>query len=119
LAAHGIFSAADIEAQRILAIKGFKEGLTSNLIVWKQQVLQQFRFDAVNGIPPADQRSLAVQFRGRQQQVLAELAQELGRLESLTPECRAAREKRVPDIRRAIGIWRQAEADLHVLRARP
>lgn len=118
LAAHGVCSAADIDEWRILTIRGFGTSLTSNLLTWKQQVLQQFRFDPMTGLPAVEQRSVVIHFRARQSQILATLHQQLGNLESLAPTCRSEIKSRVPQIRQAVRAWKQAEADFLLLKVR-
>jgi DNA-binding helix-hairpin-helix protein with protein kinase domain len=115
LASNGIFTAADIDAGTILDIKGFGEVLTSHLLAWKEEVVRQFRFDPATAISPTEQRSIAVKFRNGQQHILAELGRQIGTMESLAPACRAALQKLIPELQRAVALYEQAEADLHVL----
>jgi len=115
LASNGIFTAADIDDYRIRGIKGFGDVLTSNLLAWKEEVLRQFRFDPATAVSPGEQRSITVKFRNRQQQILDELSRQIGNLESLAPACRAALQKLIPELQRAVALYEQAEADLHLL----
>lgn len=115
LASNGIVTAADIDDYRIRGIKGFGDVLTSNLLGWKNKVLQEFRFDRKTAVSPGEQRSITVKFRNGQQQILAELNRQIGNLESLAPACRAALQKLIPELQRAVALYEQAEADLHLL----
>ncbi len=115
LAAYGIYTAADIDPDAIRGIKGFGDVLTSKLLEWKEEVLRQFRFDPVAAASPTEQRSITATFRNGQQHILSELGRQLGRLESLTPECRAAILQLIPQLREAIAQYEQAEADLYFL----
>jgi DNA-binding helix-hairpin-helix protein with protein kinase domain len=111
LASHGIFTAADVDEYKISAIKGFGEALTSNLIAWKGEVLREFRFNPATGVSPADAMLITVQFRTRQQQILAELDGHLTRLGSLATTYEAEIQKLVPQLKVAAAAWQQAEAD--------
>jgi hypothetical protein len=118
LAANGITSAADVDWQRIRNISGFGDALTGNVVAWRDEVSQQFRFDPRSGVSPADHRALASRFRTRHQQLLAEAEKLLGQLESLAPTCHMALTSLEPDLRAAVAEWEQAEADLRVLARR-
>ncbi|WP_020475167.1 hypothetical protein [Zavarzinella formosa] len=115
LAAHFIFTAADVEEDAILEISGFGEVLTSNLMAWRARVLSQFRFDPKTAVSPAEQMALASRFRTRQQQILAELDRQLSRLESLAPACQAAIKELHPELKKAVAVWEQARADLRLM----
>jgi DNA-binding helix-hairpin-helix protein with protein kinase domain len=115
LASYNIFTAADIDQHTIRGIKGFGDVLTSNLLTWKEEVLRQFRFNPATAVSPAEQRPVTVKFRTRQQQILAELDREVGKLELLTPACQAALQKLIPALLQAVAVYKQAEADLHLL----
>ena len=115
LASFSIFTAADIEYHRIRNIKGFGHVLTSNLVAWKEEVRRQFRFDPATAVSSGEQRSLAVQFRTRQQHILAELEQEMRKIESLAPNCHAALGQLVPKLRDAAAEYEKAEADFSLL----
>lgn len=114
LASNNIFTAADVDDYRVRGIKGFGDVLTSNLLAWKEEVLRQFRFDPATAISPPEQWSITVKFRNGQQQILAELGRQMGKLESLEPACRAALQKLIPELKQAIALYEQAEADLHL-----
>lgn len=118
LASNNIFTAADVDDYRIRGIKGFGDVLTSNLLAWKEEVLRQFRFDPATAISPAEQRSITVKFRNGQQQFLAELGRQMGKLESLAPACRTALQKLIPELQQAVALYEQAEADLHLLKGK-
>jgi DNA-binding helix-hairpin-helix protein with protein kinase domain len=114
LASYNVFTAADIEANTILGIKGFGDVLTRALVEWREEVLRAFRFNPATGVSPAEQRTIAAQFRTYQQQILTELDRQLTRLESLAPACRAVIRNLVPQVKNAIAAWEQAEADLRL-----
>jgi DNA-binding helix-hairpin-helix protein with protein kinase domain len=115
LAANGILTAADVDQATIREIKGFGYVLTSSLLGWKDEVLRQFRFDPGTAVSAGQLYSLAAKFRVDQQKILAELERRLGRLESLTPACRAQLQALVPSLQNAVAAYQQADADLQAL----
>lgn len=115
LAAHNVFTAADIDRDTIRAINGFGEALTNILLAWKDDVLSTFRFNAAAAVSPGELRAVTVKLRARQQQILAELDQRLRKLESLGPACRKALQELVPSLIGTAAEWDQAEADLRLM----
>jgi DNA-binding helix-hairpin-helix protein with protein kinase domain len=116
LASYGIATAADIEAKRIDAIKGFGKVLTGNLLTWKKQMLAEFRYDPRIGPPEADLRTLGLKYQQMQETLFAQLATGAAELEALASH--AARELAARDqpLRQLTSAWAQAKADLQVLR---
>src|SRR5689334_21195054 len=60
LAAHKIFTAADVDRDAIRRIKGFGDVLTSNMLAWKEGVLRRFKFNPATGVSPAEQRPVTL-----------------------------------------------------------
>jgi len=118
LASHGIFTAADVEWNRVYNIKGFGNDLTGRVVAWKDDVLRQFRFDPKSGVSPADRKTLTVRVRTRQQQILAEIDRRTDALEALATKCRARVDTLKPLMREAVAEWEQTEADLELLERR-
>jgi DNA-binding helix-hairpin-helix protein with protein kinase domain len=58
LASFGIETAWDVEVGAILDVPGIGEKLARNLLIWRQQVEQTFRFDPAVGVPDHERRSL-------------------------------------------------------------
>ena len=115
LASNGIYTAADIEVYKILAIRGFGDVLTNSLLGWKANVLAQFRFDPTSALSPPEQMSINAKFRQKQQQLLAESNRLVDHLESLGKPCRVVLQKLIPEIQLCAARYYQAETDLHVL----
>jgi DNA-binding helix-hairpin-helix protein with protein kinase domain len=115
LAAHGIFAAADIYEERIRTIKGFGDTLTNSLLAWKNDVLRQFRFNPATAVSPAEHRPIILKCRTKQQQIFADLERNVGKLESLAPTCQAELQRQVPALKRAVGAYYQADANLRLL----
>jgi DNA-binding helix-hairpin-helix protein with protein kinase domain len=118
LAAHHIFTAADVDERAIRGIKGFGDVLTASLLAWKGEVLGKFRFNPATGVSPAEQRPVIVRFRTQQQQLLGEMTRQVSRLDSLAPGCHATLRRLVPGLQRAVAAYEQAEADLRLIRPR-
>ncbi|MHB1422441.1 MAG: hypothetical protein ACYC3I_04430 [Gemmataceae bacterium] len=115
LAAYNIFTAAEVDERAIRGIKGFGDVLTSSLLAWKADVLRRFQFNSATAVSPAEQRPVTLKYRTRQQQLIAEMDRELGKLEKLATACRAALQKLVPDIQRAVAIYEQTKANLDLM----
>jgi DNA-binding helix-hairpin-helix protein with protein kinase domain len=118
LAAHSIFTAADVDEHAIRRIKGFGEVLTKNILTWKHGVLQKFKFNPTTAVSPAEQRPMILKYRTRQQQLLVELDRELGRMASLAPTCENTLKRLIPGLQQAVAVYEQAEADLDLMDAR-
>jgi DNA-binding helix-hairpin-helix protein with protein kinase domain len=118
LAAHNIFTAADVDEHAIRRIKGFGDVLTKNMLAWKQGVLRQFKFNPATAVAAAEQRPVTLKYRTRQQQILVELDREVGKLASLGPACESALKQLIPSLQQAIAVYEQAEADLDLMDGR-
>lgn len=118
LASYNIFTAAEVDENTIRSIKGFGDALTRNLMNWKAEVLQKFRFDPMTAVSPGDQKALTMQFRARQQQILTEANGRLQKMATLAPACQAEIKKILPELREAVAAWEQADADLRVIQRR-
>jgi len=65
LRSFGIETAADIQAYKIRSIPGFGDTLTNKLVLWRQQMEKQFRFDPSKGIDKSDIQLLNQKFQPR------------------------------------------------------
>jgi DNA-binding helix-hairpin-helix protein with protein kinase domain len=115
LAAHNIFTAADVDRHAIRRIKGFGDVLTNNIVEWREGVLRRFKFNAATAVSPAQQRPVTLKFRTQQQQIIVELDRELARIASLTPACESALKRLIPSLQQAVAVYEQAEADLDLM----
>jgi DNA-binding helix-hairpin-helix protein with protein kinase domain len=115
LAAHNIFTAADVDEYAIRGIKGFGDVLTNNILAWKEEVLRRFKFNPATAVSPAEQRPVTLKYRTLQQQYLVELDREAGKLTSLAPACESALRRLIPGLQQAIIVYEQAEADLDLM----
>jgi DNA-binding helix-hairpin-helix protein with protein kinase domain len=115
LASHNINTAADINEEAIRNIKGFGEALTSNLLAWREEIVRRFRFDPKTAVSLAEKQSLAIRFRKKQEEILAELGHQMNELESIHKECRASIRLLIPKLKRAVVAREQAKSDLFLL----
>ncbi|HEY1189929.1 MAG TPA: hypothetical protein VGE74_19925 [Gemmata sp.] len=116
LAGAGITTAADVDRDRIRAIKGFGVALTSSVVAWRDGVLRAFRFDPAAAVSPGEQQGLVVKYRARQAQLVTEAERQLGELAPLGTRCQAALKTLVPELVRAVEAWDRARADFQVVR---
>ena len=119
LAAHGIFTAADVTEVAVRAVHGFGDALTANVLAWRDAVERSYQFNPATAVSPAEQRALALKFRGRQQQILDELARLVADLEGLTTACREEVRRLKPSLQAAVAAYEQAKADLQVMTRSP
>jgi DNA-binding helix-hairpin-helix protein with protein kinase domain len=118
LAAHNIFTAADVDQHAIRRIKGFGDVLTNNIVDWRDGVLRRFKFNPATAVSPAEQRPVTMKFRTRQQQIFVEMERELARMASLAPACESALKRLIPSLQQAVALYEQAEADVDVMHGR-
>jgi DNA-binding helix-hairpin-helix protein with protein kinase domain len=67
LRSNGIETAHDIREQRIRAIPGFGRVYTGNLLAWRRQAEQRFRFNAAAPISPTEIAAIEVKYKQLQQ----------------------------------------------------
>ena len=115
LAGFGILTAADVTRAALLAVPGFGPALVANVIAWRDGVLATYRFDPACGVSPAEQAAVIVKFRGKQQQLLAEVGSHLTALETLAPAARDSLRTLNEPLRQWVAAYEQARADLRVL----
>ena len=116
LAAFGILTAHDVEADAVRRVRGFGDGLTAQLLAWRADVEGRFRFDPATGVPDADLRAAAEKYRRLQKAAFADADRGLAALAALTPEAEARLAALTPSLRRAAAAMAQAEADWLLVR---
>jgi DNA-binding helix-hairpin-helix protein with protein kinase domain len=116
LAAHQIYTAAEIDEVRIRSISGFGETLTANLVAWKNEVLRSFRFDPIAAVSPAARRVVIGKYRNQQNQLLVTAAQRVQQIEVVYNQVRQHLEKEAPRLRQVIENCERAKADLAIVK---
>jgi DNA-binding helix-hairpin-helix protein with protein kinase domain len=112
LASFGVETAADIEPARILGISGFGQGLTQELVQWRQGLERKFRYDPSKGVDPADIAALNQKFRQEKTRIeggLLATPEMLNKLMEQTLIKRKAIRAQIEDAAKALA---QARADL-------
>jgi len=112
LASFGIETAADINRQRILAIKGFGPNLAANLTNWRRSIETRFVFDPAKGIDPQDAAALQQRFNQKRKELEGILLAGPERLERLRAEALKSQERLKSHIHKAAQDFAQATADL-------
>src|SRR5262249_40630030 len=112
LASYGIETAADIEADRIDAIKGFGKVLTGNLLKWKKEMLAASRFDRTTSIPEDKRRALPLKYQKLQESLLLQLERGAAELEALASHTSQELSLRDQPLHQLAAAWAQAKADL-------
>lgn len=109
---YGIVSAADVEYERIIEIPGFGDALASNLLDWKDSVLQDFRFDAKRDVAPDRMQKLVATYAKYQNDCLSRIKYCMREIELATAQCERDLAKLEEEIKAAAIRYRQAEADV-------
>lgn len=112
LQAHGITTAADVERRRVSSVPGFGPHLVSQVLSWRREVEQRFRYKPAQGPSPADLAKIDRRFNAERQRIEAVLVQgprELTRIKNQTEPTRAAKASELSDL---LGKLAQVETDL-------
>jgi DNA-binding helix-hairpin-helix protein with protein kinase domain len=112
LASYGVETAADVEEERLLGIRGIGRVLAGNLLAWRRKMEAQFKYDPQAVVPETEVRALVLKYsqieeglRGQMQRAVAELEALHGQTEEqLRPLSRRIEELHTQAL--------QAEADL-------
>jgi len=115
LASFGIETAADIELNRIIAIRGFGFALTNTLIAWRNRKEKHFRFNPAKDIDPADLASLNRKYDQRKIPIERALLSGPEQLAQIKSEILRKRQTLHPEVSNATKTFAQAKADLSLL----
>jgi DNA-binding helix-hairpin-helix protein with protein kinase domain len=108
LAINGIHTAYDVEAHRIRQVSGFGDVLTDRLLMWKNEILKQFRFTSSSGALSKEVVNQIAKYKIRESTTFNEIDSTFRILESLSNECRKKTSLLVPEIRQALIDYEQA-----------
>ncbi|MCS6976169.1 MAG: hypothetical protein NZM31_04045, partial [Gemmatales bacterium] len=112
---HGIVSAADIEEERILAIAGFGERLTSYLLDWKEEVIEQFTFDARRDVSLKDRQSINQKYCKLQNDILRNVESRIAGMVKIKNDATMQLKEVERELRDAMMAYRQAAVDIENL----
>ena len=90
LVSYGIETANDVNSAAIQNIPGFGAAITRNLIAWRLQIEQKFRFDPIRGVPQADIDAIRMKYFQKSQQTTMQLQQGPAQLLGITETARRA-----------------------------
>lgn len=116
LASFGIETAKDIEKNRIMAINGFGESLSYELIQWRKQLENRFVYDSAKGIEPSDVAALDQKYRQRRKQIEGSLLATPELLNKIRKETLLKRSAMRSRIESAAISLAQANADMNLLK---
>ena len=116
LAAFGIESARDVSYSAVVALPGFGEALTGNLVYWRQQYEAKFRF-SVNPTPAEQRAEQAVRAANvaKRTALIATLRTGLATLQSAPMKIAAATRLRDPTLAQALANLAKIERDCRAL----
>lgn len=115
LVSFGIETAADVNWNRVMDIKGFGQKLTRELMDWRNGLERRFVFDPAKGVDPADIASINQRFGQKRKQIEGNLLAGPEHLNQVRRQILQKRTQMFPMIRAAVQQIAQAEADLAVL----
>jgi DNA-binding helix-hairpin-helix protein with protein kinase domain len=115
LASFGIETAFDIQARRILAIKGFGQKLTEILVQWRESVLAEFHFDPGMEVPREDRERVALNFSHNQDSIRIQFRQALEQLDTGLQRLQQDIHPLERDVNKLLDALLQTEANLRLL----
>lgn len=115
LAAYGIETAADLNANILVQVPGIGPHLTNNLMAWRGWIEHGFRFDRARGVPPAAFDALEMQFLQKKQQLERLILRAPSVLKKIEAECRRSLEELDVELAASELDLEQAKLDWQVL----
>ena len=115
LASFGIETAADIDWNKVIAVKGFGEKMTRELVDWRKGLERRFVFDPSKGIDPVDIAALNQRYAVKHRHLEGELRAGPEQLMQIRQKILQYRAQLTPSIQKAALQVAQAEADLAAL----
>ncbi len=111
LSAYGIEDAADITRPALEAVPGFGQILVIQLIIWRQSLVNKFKFDPSRGVDPADMQGVDRDIAKRRGEIEALLSKGPSELNDLRRRIIAARGRLQDQLEKALMDVAQAQAD--------
>lgn len=115
LRSFGIETAADVDYNRVVAIKGFGPSTANNLVKWRRAAEAKFTFDPGKAVDPQDIASVKAEIAKSRSDIVTRLNQTAGMLQKAERDARASRAALDPRYTAAWAAFRQAEVDLRAL----
>ena len=114
LASYGLETAYDMSDRAIQDVTGFGEALTRNLMDWKRQRREAFRFDRKSGVPVEDLRTLVSKFQRDQSSLFDRLERGAEELRSLVAQADQQIKTLEPEFVLRAAARSQARANLEI-----
>ena len=115
LASFGIETAADVNWNKVMNLKGFGPKLTREIVDWRNSLEQRFVFDSTKGIDPADIAAMNQRYAQKRKQIEGSLLAGPERLSQIRSQILQLRTQILPMVQAAIQQVEQAEADLSAM----
>lgn len=115
LRSFGIETAADIEWNRIIKIRGFGEVLTRTLVDWRKEKERIFKFNPARGVTDVDRRKVQQKYVSIRQDIERKMREGLHKLQSVKSRVDNTQRRHHDRLQVAFNRKTQAEVDLRAL----
>lgn len=115
LRSYGIETAADVEYNRVVAIRGFGPSTANNLVKWRRLAEAKFSFDPNKAVDPQDIAAVKAEVAKIRSDLATRLNQTAGMLQKASNDAKAFRTTIDPRYAAAWAAYRQGEADLKAI----
>jgi DNA-binding helix-hairpin-helix protein with protein kinase domain len=112
LASYGIETAADVDEERLLGVRGIGPVLAGNLLAWRRKMLAQFKYDPQAAVPEAETRAVVLKYKQLEEGLRGQLQRGVGELETLAGRTEEQLRPVQTWIETVLAQAAQAEADL-------
>jgi DNA-binding helix-hairpin-helix protein with protein kinase domain len=114
LRSFGIETAADVEWNKVSAVRGFGEVRTRAVVDWRNACERKFRFDSARAVSEGDRNVVRARIAVRKKQVEAEISSGANELVRFSKEAKIKANSLQPQIHAAATQLAQASADLRL-----
>jgi DNA-binding helix-hairpin-helix protein with protein kinase domain len=114
LASYGVETAADIEEERLLSIRGIGPVLAGKLLGWRRKMHSQFKYDPQAVVPEAEVRAFVMKYRQQEENLRGQLQRGVTELEALREQFDEQLRPVGERVAELLTQAAQAEADLRV-----
>lgn len=115
LSSFGIETAADINKNRVMNLRGFGEGLTSSLLDWKASCERRFKFNPAGAVSQLDKNLVHAKYAAKRASLESALSAAPAELQQIRQQAATHRTFLMPKLQEAAKQFAQAEADLRVV----
>mgnify|MGYP001162003855 FL=1 len=115
LASFGIETAKDVVPHRVMAIRGFGDILTGELVEWRKALERKFVFDQSKGVDPADISTVNQKFSQKRKSLEGKLLAGYEQLTQIRKHILLRRQQLQSSVEAAARQLAQAEADLKII----